>query len=101
MLQRHFSLRCKGCHLLAGAAAVPIPAGLPSLRGIANRAGQTGQRIMDTLIQPSHPMPDMQLSTEEILNLIAYLETLRTDPAIPPLITPRLPADKPTFPTPS
>lgn len=90
---------CKGCHVIDSGAANPVPIGIPTFRGIANKPGQTGQRIKEVLIQPHVPMPDMQLSNTEILSLIMYLESLRNDPAIPPLLTPSQP--KPTYPTPS
>ena len=73
---------CAGCHLIDG-SSTPVPAGLPSLRAIANRSGQTGQRIHDVLIQPHAPMPDMRLSINEIMDIIAYLDTLRQDQSQP------------------
>ncbi len=90
---------CKNCHVVEGEAAASVPAGLPSMRGIANATGQTGQRIHDVLIRPTHPMPDMQLSIDEILDIIMYLETLRTNPAVPPLITPGGPDGNPKLPS--
>lgn len=80
---------CSSCHLIEDKADATLPVGVPTFRGIANRAGQTGQRITNTLIQPHTPMPDIRLSNEEILDVIAYLETLRTDPSIPPLLPPK------------
>lgn len=95
------SMICSGCHLMEGkAAAASVPAGIISLRGIANRKGQTGQRILDVLIQPHAPMPDTSLSREEIDSVVLYLETLRTDVAIPPLIEPQKTREKPKYPQP-
>jgi hypothetical protein len=37
---------------------------------------------------PHMPMPDAQLTRDEIQNILAYLETLRTNPDVPPLIAP-------------
>lgn len=79
----------------------PVPAGILSLRGIANRNEQTGQKIMDVLIQPHPPMPDMRLSIEEINSIILYLESLRTNQAVRPLIEPDRSMPKPTYPKPS
>jgi hypothetical protein len=45
-------------------------------------------------------MPDMQLTNDEILDVIAYLETLRTDKAAPPLLPPSE-ATKPELPDPT
>lgn len=90
---------CKGCHLVDDKVLSPVPVGIPTFRAIANRTGQTGEKIKDVLIKPHTPMPEIQLSNDEILSLIAYLETLRTDKSVPPLITPRV--TRPTLPTPS
>lgn len=90
---------CVGCHVIDRGANDPVPAGVATFRGIANKPGQTGQKIMDALIAPHHPMPDMQLSIEEIASIIAYLETLRTDSSIPPLLGPPAPTIKTDPPT--
>lgn len=79
---------CSNCHLVDGASTGGVPAGVPTLRGIANRNGQTGQHIMDVLIQPHTPMPDLRLSIEEISDVVAYLETLRSNQSTPPLEVP-------------
>ncbi len=88
---------CKNCHIMEGAAPTTVTPGIPSFKGIANKKGQTGRHIRDVLIQPHHPMPDLQLSNEEILNLLSYLDTLRTDPATPSFLTPADGA-KPVYP---
>ena len=92
---------CSGCHAMDGVASGTVPAGLPSLRGIANREGQTGQRIFDTLINPHPPMPDTSLSIGEIESIILYLETLRSNPAVPPLLVPRDRRQIPKYPRPT
>lgn len=89
---------CKTCHVVEGEPAASVPAGVPTMRAIANLAGQTGERILDILIKPHQPMPDMQLSIDEIMDIVMYLETLRTNPAVPPLITPG-PDGKPKVPS--
>ena len=55
-----------------------VPAGVPTLRAVANRPGQTGARVTGLLLQPHAPMPDLRLSLPEIHDLLAYLESLRT-----------------------
>ena len=90
---------CKGCHVIDELTLSPVPVGVPSFRAIANRLGQTGEKIKDVLIKPHAPMPEMQLSNDEILSLIAYMESLRTNNVVPPLIAPS--GTKPTLPTPS
>ena len=91
---------CQGCHLIEDKAGATVPAGMPTFRGIANRPGQTAQRITSVLIQPHAPMPDVQLTSPEILDIIAYLETLRTNTSVPPLLPPPG-SPKPKYPEPS
>lgn len=93
---------CQNCHLLPGTApGNTVTVGIPSLLGIANKPGQTGPAIERVLIQPHAPMPDMKLSNQEIQDLIAYFDSLRTDPSLPPLQPSTKPAEKPKHPTPS
>ena len=73
---------CTNCHVVDEKAPGAVPAGIPSFRGIANKKGQTGQHILNVLINPHTPMPDLQLTTDEILAIVSYLETLRTDPSM-------------------
>ena len=92
---------CGNCHLVAGGGAATAQAGIPSLAAIANKPGQSGNHIRNILINPHPPMPDMQVSNQEILDLVAYLETLRTDKSQPPLIAPVPGGQKPAYPKPS
>jgi cytochrome c len=89
---------CNGCHLVDDNASVTVPVGVPTFRAIANQPGQTGQRIMNVLIKPHPPMPDIHLSNNEIVDIISYLETLRTDKSSPPLLSPTEPSTKPAYP---
>ena len=92
---------CSNCHLVDDAAGASVPAGIPSFRSIANRPDQTGQRITDKMINPHPPMPDIQLSSVEMLDIIAYMDELRFDKTTP-LLSPaiKLPP-KPKLPEPS
>jgi len=92
---------CKDCHLVDDSGSTTVQAGLPSLRGIANKPEQSGERIRNVLINPHPPMPDMQESQQEILDVISYLETLRTDKSAPPFLAPAQPGTKPLYPKPS
>lgn len=94
---RAFALRlCSSCHLVDGSGK-SAPEGIGTFRGIANRPGQSADRISNVLILPHIPMPDTQLTRAEIQDIIAYLETLRTNPEVPPLIAPG--TAKPEFPS--
>ena len=80
---------CKGCHLIDDNDDAVAQVGPPSFASIANRPGQTAERIKGALIQPHPPMPDMHLSNEEMLNIIAHLESLRTKKEAPTLLQPK------------
>ncbi|MEQ1612576.1 MAG: cytochrome c [Hyphomicrobiaceae bacterium] len=92
---------CSNCHLVEGGTSATVQAGIPSLRGLANKPGQNGERIRNVLINPHPPMPDMQVSSQEILDVLSYLETLRTDKSVPPFLSPTQKGDKPQYPKPS
>lgn len=80
---------CMGCHLVDDRDDAVAQVGPPSFASIANKPGQTADRIKGALIQPHPPMPDMQLSNREMLNIIAYLESLRTNKDAPSLLPPK------------
>jgi cytochrome c len=79
---------CKGCHVIGAEGEGTTQVGPPTFSSIANKPGQTTERIKGALVAPHPPMPDMQLTNEEMLDIIAYLETLRKDKAAPPLLPP-------------
>ena len=88
---------CGGCHLTGTERNGAAPVGPPPFVSIANRAGQTAERIEGALIQPHPPMPDMQLTKEEMRDIIAYLDTMREDRSSP-LLAPPTP-EKPKTPS--
>lgn len=101
---RDLTLRlCSNCHVgpksQTSASSGSVPAGVPTLRAIANKPGQTARHIEMTLINPHPPMPDTQLTRREIKDVIEYLDTLRSDQTGPPFQEP--PADIPAYPKPS
>lgn len=87
---------CATCHLVDGSGK-SAPEGVGTFRGIANRPGQSADRISNTLILPHIPTPGTQITREEIQDILAYLETLRTNPDVPRLIAP--PSAKPELPS--
>jgi cytochrome c len=91
---------CSTCHLTEGSAARPVTVGIPSLSGIANKPEQTPSSVTLKLISPPHPMPDMQLTRDEIDDIIAYLATLRTAPGVPSWNLPSK-GDAPKYPSPT
>lgn len=89
---------CSNCHVVQDGAGASVPAGVPPMRAIANRPGQTGARIKEMLIAPPHQMPDMQLTLQEIEDLLAFLQSLRNDPAAPPFNPEGVPKLKSPYP---
>lgn len=77
---------CVSCHVVSREEDKPVTAGVPTFRAIANKPGQTADNIRAKIIQPHAPMPDIQLSRQEITDIIAYLDALRSESAGPPLL---------------
>lgn len=69
---------CVGCHIVgAEAAGKTVPADVPSFVRIANKPGQTAQLIAGAIVVPHPPMPQIQLTREEIGDIAAYVLTLK------------------------
>lgn len=69
---------CVGCHIVGPeAAGKTVPADVPSFTTIANKPGQTAQVIAGAIVVPHPPMPQIQLTREEIGDIAAYILTLR------------------------
>jgi len=69
---------CVGCHIVgAEAAGASVPADVPSFERIASRPGQTAQTIAGAIVIPHPPMPQIQLTREEIGDVAAYILTLK------------------------
>lgn len=85
---------CASCHLTPGSNSSG-QAAAPSMRAIANVPDQTGTRIRNVLVNPAHDMPDISLTNDEIVALIAYLDSMRTDRTKPLLSGPENDGKKP------
>jgi mono/diheme cytochrome c family protein len=68
-----FSTWCTSCHAVDIAATDQIP----SAPQLANDPGHTDSVIRGFLVHPHKPMPPLNLSTQEIEDIIAYLHTLQ------------------------
>jgi mono/diheme cytochrome c family protein len=69
---------CVGCHIVgAQAAGASVVADVPSFARIANMPGQSVQGIAGAIVVPHPPMPQIQLTREEIGDVAAYILTLR------------------------
>lgn len=57
--------------------------------------------IVGVLMAP-HPLPNINLSREEIGDIVAYIQRFRADKTLPPLLpAPRDGMSKPAFPAPT
>ena len=70
---------CTNCHLVA-ASQEHANVDVPSFREIANREGQSAGTITAEIILPKHPMPQIQLDKTELVDLAAYILSLRDRP---------------------
>lgn len=89
---------CVSCHLVDGESKTLSDAGPgtaqvgpPPFKSIADKPGQSFEHIKAVLIKPHAPMPDMQLTNDEIIDIAAYLDSLKR-PGTPALVP--LPGDK-------
>ena len=69
---------CANCHLLNDVSSPAVPVGVLAFKAMANRPDQTFERLVTSMLKPHAPMIDAQLTREEIIHVIAYLETLRS-----------------------
>ncbi len=69
---------CVGCHTVgAEASGSTVAADVPSFARIASKPGQTAQGIAGAIVVPHPPMPQIQLTREEIGDIAAYILTLK------------------------
>ena len=69
---------CVSCHIVGQeAAGATVPADVPSFARIASVPGQTAQSIAGAIVVPHPPMPQIQLTREEIGDIAAYILTLK------------------------
>jgi cytochrome c len=58
---------CVSCHIVGPeASSATVAADVPSFTTIANKPGQTAQAIAGAIVIPHPPMPQIQLTREEV-----------------------------------
>jgi mono/diheme cytochrome c family protein len=77
---RHIAQKlCVGCHIVGPqAAGASVSADVPSFQSIADKPGQDAAGIAGAIVVPHPPMPQIQLTREEIGDVAAYILTLRS-----------------------
>jgi mono/diheme cytochrome c family protein len=69
---------CTGCQIVGEqAAGVAVSADVPSFRTIANKPDPSAKRVAGRIVVPHPPMPQIQLSRQEIADLAAYIMSLK------------------------
>lgn len=69
---------CVGCHIVgAEAAGASVSSDVPSFEQIANVPDQTVKSIAGAIVIPHPPMPQIQLTREEIGDVAAYIIRLK------------------------
>ncbi len=68
---------CANCHLVAEGQSKPPMDSVPSFDAIAHNQAMTEQRLRVFLNKPHWPMPDLQLSRQQIEDEIAFIAELR------------------------
>jgi mono/diheme cytochrome c family protein len=68
---------CASCH----ASGTTLNDRIPTLSALAQKLSRSEGAIRTFLVQPHKPMPPLELSTQQIEDIIAYLRTMRIEPA--------------------
>jgi cytochrome c len=66
---------CTNCHMVEPGGQTAL-ADVPPFMAIARRPGQTADRIQGFIMHPHPPMPEIQLTRQDLANLAAYIQTL-------------------------
>ncbi len=65
---------CVSCHIVGPeASSATVAADVPSFATIANKRGHSAQAIAGAIVIPHPPIPQIQLTREEIGDLAAYI----------------------------
>lgn len=69
---------CTNCHVIEeGSSGAAVNADVPSFPAIANKPGQSAERISTWLLSVHGPMPNAHLTRKELRDLSAYIMSLR------------------------
>jgi mono/diheme cytochrome c family protein len=89
---------CASCHLVREGQTNGVAAGVPSFKAMTNLPDE---RVANVLMIPHMPMPNMQLTRNEIADIVAFVAELRRKvEGQPPAGAPNT-RKKPVYPSPS
>jgi mono/diheme cytochrome c family protein len=77
--QEIVTMWCMSCHKMGATTDDRIP----SLQALAGNPKRTDGAIRAFLMQPHKPMPPLEIGTQQIEDIVAYLRTLAATPAPP------------------
>ena len=68
---------CAHCHVVEPGSEAVAQSDVPSFQGIAARPDQTVEKVQNGILNPHPPMPDLQLSRDDLRDLSLYIMSLR------------------------
>ncbi|MFM9848843.1 MAG: c-type cytochrome [Hyphomicrobiaceae bacterium] len=68
---------CAQCHLADGGSPNARLADVPSFAAIAARPGVSAEQLAGRIIIPHPEMPDVQLTTRELRDIVSYILSLK------------------------
>ena len=68
---------CTQCHAIGANVSGTLQSDVPTFYQIANRSGQSAERITGFLIDPHPPMPNLHLSGQQMSDLATYIMSLK------------------------
>ncbi|MCP4934625.1 MAG: cytochrome c [bacterium] len=69
---------CTTCHIIDNGQIGTVQPGVPSFIHMANKPGQTSEKLAAIMIHPFPPMIDTHLTTHEIKDISAYILSLKS-----------------------
>ncbi len=69
---------CTNCHIIDRGQTGMAQPGVPSFNYMANKPGQSSDKLATIMIHPFPPMIDAHLTTHEIKDISAYILSLKS-----------------------
>lgn len=71
---------CANCHLVQEGQRKPPMDSVPSFYALARDPAETDERLRTFLTRPHPPMPNIELSRQQIADVVSYIESLSGQP---------------------